>query len=157
MPTRHRGWARIGERSGVGRRRAVNFYRKLTLPLLSNDGQSASRGAFVRQLMLAAAIALALPLTVLAETGSELQTLCANEEGTVKDVACLYYISGVHESYDVLVAAAQAKRLYCQPSGATNGQLYLVTKKYLDAHPEELHLPASYLVLMAFGEAWPCP
>ena len=45
----------------------------------------------------------------------------------------------------------------CTPKGASLGQLARVVKKYLQDHPEFLHLDAGGLVYNALNEAFPCP
>lgn len=109
--------------------------------------------------MLAAAIALALPPAVLAETGNELQTLCANAEvhdGSFNSGMCLGYVVGVVEMHKTATEVLHAKGMFCMPSGVTHGQATLVVKKYLGAHPEKLHFAASSLVPVALQEAFPC-
>jgi Rap1a immunity proteins len=44
----------------------------------------------------------------------------------------------------------------CIPPGVTVRQGALVTLKYLDAHPEKLHILGSTLVMFALTEAYPC-
>jgi hypothetical protein len=45
----------------------------------------------------------------------------------------------------------------CAPADSTAEQLGLVTLKYLHEHPEELHKPASDLIVKAVRAAFPCP
>ncbi len=109
--------------------------------------------------MLAAAIALALPPAVLAETGNELKTSCADLEvsdGSFNNGVCLGYVVGVVEMHKTVTEALHAKGMFCMPSGVTQGQSALVVKKYLGAHPELLHFTASSLALAALQEAFPC-
>jgi hypothetical protein len=44
----------------------------------------------------------------------------------------------------------------CLPDGLTINQLAKVTSKYLNDHPEDLHLNSLELVLNAFGKYFPC-
>jgi hypothetical protein len=44
----------------------------------------------------------------------------------------------------------------CIPSGVSVRQGALVVLKYLDAHPEKLHLLGTNLIRLAFQEAFPC-
>jgi len=44
----------------------------------------------------------------------------------------------------------------CQPQGSTYGQYHRVVLKYLQDHPEELHLRNSELVEKALAKAFPC-
>jgi hypothetical protein len=36
------------------------------------------------------------------------------------------------------------------------GQAELLVRRYLEAHPQELHMVAADLVVIALGEAFPC-
>jgi hypothetical protein len=45
----------------------------------------------------------------------------------------------------------------CVPDRATNGQLVKVVLTYADKHPEELHYPASEIVLRSLIAAWGSP
>ena len=45
---------------------------------------------------------------------------------------------------------------FCAPSTVTNGQSSLVVVRYMENHPELLHLPFVKLALDAMKEAWPC-
>jgi hypothetical protein len=44
----------------------------------------------------------------------------------------------------------------CVPDEATNGQMLRIVVRYLDEHPEELHLPFQILAWRALSGAWPC-
>ncbi|MGB9202746.1 MAG: Rap1a/Tai family immunity protein [Terriglobales bacterium] len=48
-------------------------------------------------------------------------------------------------------------RLECLPEGVGQEQFIRVILKYLDEHPEKLHLPAAQIVYDAANEAFPCP
>jgi len=45
---------------------------------------------------------------------------------------------------------------FCHSDRATVGQGARVVVRYLDQHPEELHLNFKDLAVTAFSEAWPC-
>ena len=66
------------------------------------------------------------------------------------------YLGGFNDAA-VLIDTAVSHGIYCVPSqGIENDQLVRVVKKYLDEHPEDLHLTARILVLLALREAFPC-
>lgn len=44
----------------------------------------------------------------------------------------------------------------CLPKQVTARQLTAVSKKYLNEHPEELHLTASSLIIFSLRAAFPC-
>ncbi len=110
-------------------------------------------------------------------TGNELLERC-NAVGSVKpgDVVppielvkraknvgtCSGYIAGIMDTYEGLYSMGQLKassrtqRLYCRPEGVPMEQVIRVVQKSLSDHPENLHLPACGLVLVALNEAFPC-
>jgi hypothetical protein len=68
---------------------------------------------------------------------------------------------------DGLIQAAQAQLLrergatevvvaFCAPDGVTMGQMVRVVVKYVDQHPELMHIAFSTLALSALAQAWPC-
>jgi hypothetical protein len=46
---------------------------------------------------------------------------------------------------------------FCSPPISTKGQHREVVLRYLENHPERLHLPFKRLALDALRKAWPCP
>jgi hypothetical protein len=65
------------------------------------------------------------------------------------------YSKGYFDGY-VLGVLDLTKDRRCIPERVEMGQTLDVIKNYLNDHPEELHLPASDLVLKAIQMAWPC-
>lgn len=65
------------------------------------------------------------------------------------------YSKGYFEGY-VLGVLESAKDHLCIPERVEMGQALEAIEKYLNEHPEELHLPASSLVLRAVQASWPC-
>jgi hypothetical protein len=59
------------------------------------------------------------------------------------------YIIGVFVSFEGIA--------YCATTGVTQDQVRRVARKYLEAHPAELHRSAAKLLVKAFTEAFPCP
>jgi hypothetical protein len=45
---------------------------------------------------------------------------------------------------------------FCPPKGVTRNQTTAVVLKYLEAHPERLHMDFKMLASEALHEAWPC-
>ena len=78
----------------------------------------------------------------------ELQVRQAAREKLAKGITGYGYILGVHDTVSGV--------LVCIPAGVKSGQLFLVTKNYLNAHPELLHASASALVIDALKTAFPC-
>jgi hypothetical protein len=68
-------------------------------------------------------------------------------DGSLNAQICTGYIVGVMEATSDQI---------CYPPGATYFQLIQVVGRFLDVHPEQLHLHALDLVLLALHEAFPC-
>jgi hypothetical protein len=68
---------------------------------------------------------------------------------------CLGYIMGVMDG----MAAAEklsGDTFLCAPN-LRAGQIMLMARRYLDEHPQSLHMPAADLIANAVREAFPCP
>ena len=52
--------------------------------------------------------------------------------------------------------AAIGQHEVCIPEAATMGQKIAVVVKYIDEHPEDMHLEFMFLAHEAFLKAWPC-
>jgi hypothetical protein len=46
--------------------------------------------------------------------------------------------------------------LFCTPAGSTREQSQRVVVRYLENHPDQLHLDFKQLALSALQQAWPC-
>jgi hypothetical protein len=84
-------------------------------------------------------------------TGNDVKKFCASQPTGF----CLGYIFGsidtMREYNENHVPVA------CLPGGATSEQLIAVARKYLDDHPERLHLRGAALIIGAMIQAFPCP
>ncbi|WP_366512532.1 Rap1a/Tai family immunity protein [Mesorhizobium sp.] len=78
--------------------------------------------------------------------GNELHTQC----GKAPPPFAYGYIFGLIDVYD------QKQGYFCLPSSVKGEQLFDVVCRYIDAHPDERHLPASVLAYRALRLAWPC-
>ena len=47
-------------------------------------------------------------------------------------------------------------QMICPPARMSAGQAVLIVVRYLRAHPEDLHMNSSLLIMMALSEAFPC-
>jgi Rap1a immunity proteins len=102
-------------------------------------------------------------------SGNDLQTYC-----NAGNSLCFGYITGVNET--LLYWQGNYRRsqseagplnskqifwlspnVYCTPKTVTNGQIQQVVTKYLNEHPEDLHIDASLLIGKALTAAYPCP
>jgi|SRR5271165_6558004 len=72
---------------------------------------------------------------------------------------CMGFIQGVID-YDTIVTTDKnghpTGRHFCVPAEASETQLAKVVVKYGDDHPQQLHLPAAMIVLLAMKDAFPC-
>ncbi len=83
--------------------------------------------------------------------GHQLVTLCKVDE------ICTSYVAGVSDAYALFALGGRAaKDAYCLPETKNLYPIGNVLKKYLDAHPEKLHLAGSMIALEALVEAFPC-
>jgi hypothetical protein len=92
-------------------------------------------------------------------TGNKLREQCAaaiRHEMSIDAGLCIGFINGYQQVAVMLPPSANVK-LACWPDGATPDQIAKIVVKYLDAHPEKLHLPATQLIYDATYEVFPCP
>ena len=117
------------------------------------------------------------PSLAQAYTGNQLLMSCQSRASDITPVppACLYYVIGVIDGYrrgqivTMIQAAGTSDASYnvevmeritntfCLPDQATNMQLALVARSFLEDYPARLHEPAILLVLTAIEQAFPCP
>jgi hypothetical protein len=80
-------------------------------------------------------------------------------EGTKGDFNAGYCLGFIHSNEQeemVRKMSDTAKKIYCMPKDVTDEQLARVLMKYLETHPEQLHLAASQLIWMAYSNDWRC-
>ena len=91
-------------------------------------------------------------------SGNQLAVQCFTDKSDhtydLKDVYCLAYIVGVADSFSC--SAPLAGMGWKPQSGIVAGQLVKVVMNFLGKHPEALHQDASWLVVNALAEAFPC-
>jgi hypothetical protein len=81
-------------------------------------------------------------------------------DGNVSDaeiidgVMCLAYMRGYADA--IVMQALTSKPISCPPESVSAQMLSRVVTKFLEAHPEKLHLDESVLVAKALREAYPC-
>lgn len=105
----------------------------------------------VLRIVLIAGIALGFCQPALAyKSGYELLAQCSNKNNLFDLGQCYGFIIGTLE-------AGNDGRTFCIPSrGTTNGQIYDIVTRYLNAHPEQLQTFAATLVMVAVGTYFPC-
>jgi hypothetical protein len=82
--------------------------------------------------------------------------LTAGTKGDFNAGYCLGFIQSNEQEEMVRKMSDKAKNMYCLPKDITDEQLARVLVKYLETHPEQLHLAASQLIWMAYSNAWRC-
>ena len=89
-------------------------------------------------------------------TGGDLLRRCETES-SVPRAECVGYVEGINDYQTTLLGWSYLDEPYfCTPEGVRSYQLVKVVTKYLNEHPEELHLEAGGLVAAALQEAFPC-
>ena len=92
-------------------------------------------------------------------TGNQMLEICESKQ--IHENGCLGFYAGVRDTLPLLgaflPASNSARPNVCVPDGVTHFQLRDVAIKYMRAHPEDRHLLASALAMVAYAQAWPCP
>jgi hypothetical protein len=88
-------------------------------------------------------------------TGNSLVAACTEDEVAPK-AACLGFIVGAMEGWQTGVAFHRQAETICIPRGVEVGQMMKIILKYADDHPQDLHLPAGFLVVIAMQKAFRC-
>lgn len=85
-------------------------------------------------------------------TGEDLLAACTADDGRK---ACAAMVLGVANG--AMLAAQDAhQKMLCPRIGLQPGDLVIIVRKYLDAHPETRSKPAPLLTYRALKEALPC-
>jgi hypothetical protein len=66
------------------------------------------------------------------------------------------YCGGVIDTFVWVGSSLPPDSRFCPPKSVTETQAEAVVLKYLDAHPEQLHMNFKWLVIEALRGAWPC-
>lgn len=96
------------------------------------------------------------------QSGSDALETCAGlddprSRASTEGYVCLSWVSGAVQGASQTVSLQPEKPTYCSPRlQGTTGQYVAVFLRYLENHPEKLHLPAIYLFHQAMAEAFPC-
>jgi len=100
-------------------------------------------------------------------TGNELLQSCkesvkASQANTsTQTSACSGYIDGAIDAYSMVRSGLGYDTKYpegniCVPENATTSQKVRLAIKFMEEHPEQLHLDGSELIIDAFLKAFPC-
>ena len=116
----------------------------------------------IRLNAIIAVVGLAVMLLLSAQSqasfysGSELLQKCESDSAAAYN-ECAGYIMGLIDYQDTLLDWSDLdKPLFCVPDGAKTSQLVKVVTKYLNEHPERLHLNISSVAAISLYEAFPC-
>ena len=98
--------------------------------------------------------------------GNELLELCeAYHEENITTITkaniyealdCVSYIKGIVDMHETFVELGSTKQHWCFTENVKADQLVHITVKYLQEHPEALHLTAGFLTATALYLAFPC-
>jgi len=70
---------------------------------------------------------------------------------------CLGYISGITDAQTIIGGVNPGSKIFCPPSeGLENEQSLRIIIKWLEDHPEQLHMSARISVFIALSKALPC-
>lgn len=95
---------------------------------------------------------LAAASAILIGTGDDLLAACTADDGRK---ACVALVLGVANG--AMLAAQDAhQKVLCPRIGLQPGDLVVLVRRYLDAHPEVRSKPAPLLTYRALKEAVPC-
>lgn len=89
-------------------------------------------------------------------SGNALSEHCSSGENEFFEGVCVGYIVSVLDVQTTLVSWSDMKPNICLPRGVSPLQIKQVVVKYMDNHPQDLHLLAASLALNALKEAFPC-
>ena len=92
------------------------------------------------------------------KTGSHAKIVCDPDNRTTADkFICVGWVNGFVQGSALTVSYAVEYPDFCLPSeGGSVGQYIAVFNRYLEEHPERLHLAAAQLFREALAEAFPC-
>ena len=88
--------------------------------------------------------------------GPDLSATCGGPAGYQPSMECRRYVTGAAEGISAMGQVVRAPTL-CIPTSVTDIQMALVTRKYINDHPEKLNLNGVDIVWNALYEAFPCP
>jgi len=95
-----------------------------------------------------AVLLLLLPTASMANfyDGYKLKEMIDNKTG--QELTAVGYVVGVSDAYD--------GEYFCIPQRAKVGQLHAVVKKSLEDNPQDWHMAAFLLVVVALKQSFPC-
>lgn len=97
-------------------------------------------------------------------TGNKLKPACAayvagippDRGEALKAGVCIGFVDGWVQLAMMLKPPLVSEELFCPPKGVTNQQVIDVAVKYMNDHPEKLHLSAAQILYDAMSNSFPC-
>ncbi len=94
-------------------------------------------------------------------TGKDLQEWCTAAldkqlQSGARAGLCVGFLDAFRQLSQMLPSPPNS-RLECLPEGVGQEQFIRLILRYIERHPEKLHLPAAQIVYDAANEAFPCP
>ena len=89
-------------------------------------------------------------------SGSAFQTFCAVETDSIDYGICLGFVRGLHMTHEIYGAISKNYKVFCLPPNVSTTQLVKIISKYLENHPENLHLEAASTAFVALKKVFPC-
>ena len=90
------------------------------------------------------------------QTGNQLLAKCENEDSFAGQGECLGYLKAAIDTYRTLAVLEEFEPFICMPERVNGRQIEKIWIKYANENPENLHMPAAALVLLADIKAFPC-
>ena len=87
--------------------------------------------------------------------GNSLKRICTSDVSR-ETIQCYGYVAGAIDQLNLMVDVGDGVPFHCPPEQMALGQAKSVVEKYLKDHPEELHKPASSIVIFAMSKSFPC-
>lgn len=100
----------------------------------------------MKHLLILAAWAVVLPAVAQFKTGNQLYSQMQGNQ--VEQMNAIGYVQGVADAFQGVLA--------CIPTTVTAGQLYDMTKLYVQNNPTDRNLSADFLIMQVLRAAWPC-
>jgi Rap1a immunity proteins len=92
--------------------------------------------------------------------GNELWSFCSSDPktkvGLIAYGNCIGYILGVVDGSRTIPLLEGGHPSICYPKEISESQVVDVTKTFLKDNPSKRHLSASFLIMVAMKQAWPC-
>ena len=86
----------------------------------------------------------------------ELKLNNQSDRDLLKYGVCLGFVRGLHMTHEIYGAISENYKVFCLPENVSTTQLAKIILKYLENHPENLHLEAASTAFVALKKVFPC-